>query len=123
MVFFDTPAGEKSRVNVITHVLDGYELVLRTELQIVLRSHRMNGTDLPVYSLSGHSFIMNDGTAGRISLFDGEYTASFDGDVFESDYLRVEGIRENDLAVTIKKDQYVWFEADELDLTEVKSKY
>ena len=118
VVFFDTPAGEKSRVTVITHVLDGHELVVRNELQIVLRSHRINGTDLPVYSLSGHSFIMNDGTAGRISLFDGEYTASFDGDVFESDYIRVEGIRENDLAVTIKKDQDVWYETDELSLPE-----
>ncbi len=55
---------------------------------------------------------MSDGTDGEVSLFDGEYTASFDADVFESDYLRIEGIREDHLVVTIKKNQPIWEEPD-----------
>ena len=33
---------------------------------------------------------------------------TFDGDTFESDYTRVEGISGGDPVVTIKKDQPVW---------------
>jgi hypothetical protein len=52
--------------------------------------------------------ILMDGTDGEVSLFDGFYTAGFDGDVFESDYTRLEGIRDGDLQVTLKKDQPIW---------------
>ena len=112
VMFYDTPAGEKSRVKVVTHVADGHQPEHQQALQIMLRSYTLGGADLPAYSLSGHCFIMSDGTDGKVSLFDGEYTASFDGDVFESDYLRIEGIREDHLVVTIKKNQPIWEEPD-----------
>jgi hypothetical protein len=115
VMFYDTPAGEKSRVKVITHALDGREPELQSALQIVLRSSEVSGADLPAYSLAGHCFVMNDGTDGKVSVFDDEYTASFNGDVFESNYIRIEGIRENNLNVTIWKGQPVWEEADDFD--------
>ena len=51
---------------------------------------------------------MCDGTKGKVDLFDGLYRATFDGDVFESDYTRIEGISTGDIVLTIKKGQSVW---------------
>jgi hypothetical protein len=38
-----------------------------------------------------------------VSLFNGWYTATFDGNVFESNYLRIEGIEDGTLKTTTKK--------------------
>ena len=108
VMFFDTPAGEKSLVKVITDGLEGRELEMPRPFRIVLRGRDVGGADLPVYSLSDHFFAMNDGTDGEVSMFGGFYTAAFDGDVFESDYIRIEGILDNDLQITVKEGQLVW---------------
>ena len=42
---------------------------------------------------------------GIVRMFGGAYLAVYDTDVFESDYLRIEGIRDGDLTVIIRKDQ------------------
>jgi len=107
-LFFDTPEGQQSLVKVVTDVLEDRELDLPKALRVKLRSMDIDGADLPVYSLTDHYFIMCDGTDGNVSLFDEFYTNTFDGDTFESDYIRVEGIMNDDLTVTLKKDQTVW---------------
>jgi len=77
-------------------------------IRIKLRAYSLAGIDLPVYSLTDHLFVMCDGTAGGYRLFDGAYNVTFDGDTFDSDYTRVEGITSGDPVVTIKKNQPVW---------------
>ena len=106
-LFFDTPEGEKSLVKVMTDVLEGRDLEVPKSLRIVLRGFDL-GADLPAYSLTDHFFAMNDGTDGKVSMFDGFYEATFDGDIFDSDYTRIEGILNNDLTVTVKQGQSIW---------------
>ena len=108
VMFFDTPAGEKSLVKVITDVLEDRELDLPKTLRVVLRPIAIEGIELPAYSLTDHYFVMCDGTGGRVSLFDGFYTNTFDGQTFESDYLKIEGVMDGNLKVTVKQDQTVW---------------
>jgi hypothetical protein len=107
-MFFDTPEGEKSLVKVVTNVVGKNELDMPVPLRIVLRGFSLEGADLPVYSLTDHFFAMCDGTDGKVSMFDGFYNATFDGDTFDSDYTRIEGILKNDLTVTLKKGQVIW---------------
>ena len=108
MMFFDTPEGEKSLVKVITNVLMGRKLETPLPMHVVLRSFDIEGADLPVYSISGHYFAMCDGTDGKVGMFDDFYTNTFDGDVFDSDYIRIEGIADGDLDVTVKEGQPIW---------------
>ena len=96
-----------SLVKVLTNVVGG-RLEMPRPIRVVLRAYTMPGIDLPVYSLTDHLFVLCDGTKGIVSLFDDAYHATFDGDVFDSEYTRVEGISTGDLVVTIKKDQPVW---------------
>ena len=106
--WFDSAPNEPSLVKVITNVLNGRTLEMPRPLRIPLCAYTLEGTDWPVYSLTDHLFVLADGTKGSISLFDGFYQATFDGDVFESDYLRVEGIRSGDIVVFVKNGQLVW---------------
>ena len=107
VMFFDTPKGEDSLVKAVTNVLAGRELELPMSLKIVLRGRYMEGADKPVYTLADNAFVLCDGTDGAVDV-QGKYTASFDGDVFESNYTRIEGIRDGSLSVTIKENQPVW---------------
>ncbi len=107
VLFFDTPEGRKSLVKVVNNVPDGRAETPGT-LRIMLRGRKIGGADLPVYSLADFHFAMNDGTDGEVRMLSGFYTATFDGDVFESGYTRIEGIRNGGLKVTLKKDQPVW---------------
>ena len=107
MFFLDTMSSEPSLVKVLTNVVGG-RLEMPRPIRVVLRAYTMPGIDLPVYSLTDHLFVLCDGTQGKVDLFDGLYSATFDGDVFDSEYTRVEGISTGDLVVTIKKDQPVW---------------
>ena len=118
VLFFDTPVGYQSLVKVVTNVLEGRKLEIPKPIRIVLRGRRIGGADLPVYSLTDHYFAMNDGTDGEVSMFDGFYTATFDGDVFDSAYTRVEGIRDGDLTITLKKNQPIWPEWTDKDSAE-----
>lgn len=106
--WFDSPDEERSLVKVLTNVVDESSLEMPRPIHILLRRYTLEGIDLPVYSLTDHLFLMCDGTKGTVSVLDDAYTATFDGDVFDSDYTRVEGISTGDLAVTVKKDQPVW---------------
>ena len=113
ILFFDTPAGEKSLVKIVTDVLEDRELKLPKKLQIELRSFVAAGADWPVYSLSDHLFVLFDGSDGELSLENGAYTAIFDGNTFDSPFIRIEGIpyygaEDEDLRITIKKDHYIW---------------
>ena len=107
-MFFDTSAGEKSLVKVITEVLMDRQLVMPLSMRIVLRGYDMAGADWPVYSLTDHFFALCDGTDGQVSMFDEFYQNTFDGDTFESDYIRIEGVMDGDMNVTIKEDQPIW---------------
>ena len=107
-MFFDTPEGEKSLVKVVTDVLMERELEMPKSLNIVLRAWEIEGADFPVYSLTDHFFALCDGTDGGVSMFDGFYTNTFDGDTFDSDYIHIEGIVDGDLNVTVKQGQNIW---------------
>jgi len=108
MFFFDTRENEPSLVKVLTTVLENRSLEMPRPMQVKLRPFYLLGADMPVYSITDDLFVMNNGTDGEVSLFDGFYTATFDGDVFDSDYTRVEGIRDGNLNVTVKEGQPVW---------------
>ena len=112
VLFFDTPEGEEDRVKVVTDVVAGRTLEMPRPLRIPLRGFALEGADWPVYSIDRHWFVMGDGTDGIVSLFDGFYTAVFDGNTFESQYTRIEGITEGEFIVTITKGQPVWEEAE-----------
>ena len=107
-MFFDTPEGEKSLVKVVTDVLMERRLEMPRSLKVVLRGFDIAGADWPVYSLTDHFFALCDGRDGEVSMFGAFYTNTFDGDTFDSDYIRIEGIVDGDLNVTIKKDQPIW---------------
>ena len=109
LMFFDTPEGEESLVKAVTGLLDeNREQEIPHALTIVLRIFWLDGADLPAYSISGHLFAMNDGTDGIVRMFDGFYVATFTEDVFESDYLRVEGTQSGAPVCTIKAGQSIW---------------
>ena len=107
-MFFDTPEGQKSLVKVVTDVLMGRSLEMPHTMKIVLRGFDIAGADFPVYSLTDHFFALCDGTDGRVNMFDGAYANTFDGDTFESDYVKIEGIVDGDLNVTVKQGQPIW---------------
>ena len=107
-MFFDTPEGEKSLVKVVTDVLMGSVLEMPRSLEIVLRGFEIAGADFPAYSLTDHFFAMCDGTDGGVSMFDGFYTNTFDGDIFDSGYIRIEGIVDGNLNVILKEGQPIW---------------
>ncbi|MBR2571410.1 MAG: hypothetical protein IKE30_04710 [Clostridia bacterium] len=117
-LFFDTPEGHESLVKVVTNVLEGRTLEMPRPIRIVLRGRRIGGADLPVFSLTNHYFAMNNGTDGEVNMFGDFYAATFDGDVFESAYTRIEGIRDGDLKVTIKEGQPIWPEWTDADSAE-----
>ncbi len=116
-MFFDTPEGEPSLFKVITYDLGG-ATETPSALQIVLRGFAVDGADKPAYRLNRHVFILCDGSDGEVNALEGAYQASFDGDVFESDYTRIEGIRDGNLVVTVKKGQPVWPERTGEDTAE-----
>ena len=105
---YDTPAGETSLVHVITDVLENRNMDLPRTLRVTLRSYQLEGCEMPVYSLTDHYFILCNGNEGAASLFDGFYRNTFDGNTFESDYLRIDGIKDGTLNITIKEGQPIW---------------
>ncbi len=108
VLFFDTPAGGDSVVKVVTDVLMGRTLEMPRPMRFTLRPRSVDGSPWPAYTVSHRLLVLADGTHGNISMFDGFYLATFDGDVFESDYTRIEGIASGNLSVILKKDQPVW---------------
>ena len=108
MMLFDTPEGERSMMKVVTDLLDGGELELPRPLRVVLRAYHLDGVALPVYCLDGSFLLLLDGTQGGVSLFNGTYQNTFDGTVFESDYVRIEPDGNGGVNVTVKKDQPIW---------------
>ncbi|MBR2526896.1 MAG: hypothetical protein IKE58_00245 [Blautia sp.] len=109
IAFYDTLDGEESMmVTLMTDILSDREMDTPVALKIKLRAFTVDGSEYDAYSVSGNLFVLNDGTDGSVELFDGSYKASFDGDVFESDYTRIEGVESGSPVVTIKADQPVW---------------
>lgn len=108
VMFFDTPEGQQNIVNVYTDVLDDGVLQMPGNIEIVLRAFPVEGVDLPVYAIGEHLYAMNDATDGIVRLYNDLYRASFDGDVFDSPYIRIEGIAGDAPEVTLRQDQYVW---------------
>ena len=111
-MLFDTPEGQKSIIKVVTNILEDHDIILPLAIRITLRSFTLEGADLPAYSLGDHILAMSDGTDGTVSLLGGFYEAVFDGDTFESDYVRIEKIREGKPVVTLRKNQEIWAEPD-----------
>ena len=107
VMMFDTTQGEKSIVKAVTNVLADRKLEMPRPLRIVLRGRMLEGADKPVYCLNGHVFILCDVTDGSADVLGG-YHVTFDGDTFESNYTKIEGISSGELTVTIKEGQPVW---------------
>ena len=129
VMFFDTPERVESLFKVVTGIMTGGETETPGSLEIVLLGYNVEGTDLPAYAVRDQFYVLLDGTDGRVDLpvytvsgrfyetcdetpvVESEpYSATFDGDVFESGFVRIEGIRSGDLRVTVKKDHYIWAE-------------
>ena len=106
-MFFDTPEGKNDLVKIVTDVLGDRNLEMPRSLSIPLRGLVMEGAAYPAYSISNHLFVLAKVVDGAVNLFDSFYIASFDGDTFESAYTKVEGIRNGELTVTIKKNQTI----------------
>ncbi len=116
--WFDTEDNEMSLVKLVTGVLENRELEMPRPLRIKLRAFTLAGADMPVYSICDRLFILSDISDGHVDLLDGAYTARFDGDVFESGYIRVEGISSNNPTATLKEGQVVWPEKTGEDTAE-----
>ena len=110
ILFFDTPKGERSLVKVVTNVLTGYELETPLPLRIVLRRNRVKGTNVKLFSVIGHQFVILDASKGGASLPEIGYYNHFDGNVFETEYIRIEDILTGNMNVTFKKGQPIWAE-------------
>ena len=108
IMLFDTPAEEMNLAKIVTNVLENREMEMPTPLRVVLRRFDLDGADLPGCSISDHLFAMNDGTDGAVSMFDGFYQAVITSDVFDSAYMRVEGISGPNPVFTIKANQPIW---------------
>ena len=85
-------------------------LRIPVELEIELRAYDLPGADMKAYCASGMFFALNDGTDGKVSMFDGAYEATCDGHTFESEFVRIEGIDGDKVLITIKEGQDVWAE-------------
>ena len=108
MLFFDTEEGMESLFVVVTDVPEEREMDMPMPLEIKLRAFDI-GAYTFAYSLSGHFFVMMDGSDGYVSIFNGFYRATID-DSFESDYVLIEGIGTNTPEVTLKANQPIWAE-------------
>jgi hypothetical protein len=108
ILFFDTPEGEKSIVKVVTSVLTQMDPENPAALEIMLRGQKAEGIEGTVYSLKDHFFGLFDLSDGSETLLEGFYQSSFDGDVFDSNYTRIEGIRDGNLKVILHEGQPVW---------------
>ena len=109
MVFYDTPAGEKSKVGFYTQTMTDITYVPNS-LRIVLRAWRLSGADLPGFAMSGCFYAMNDATDGKVNMFDGAYEATLKDKTFESDYIRIEDITADPPQIILRKGQPVWAE-------------
>ena len=107
-LFFDTPAGERAVVRVITDVLSGHRLFTPCGLSVVLRVFWVEGAELPAFSINDHLYVLTDGTRGHIELFGGLYTVNYDGATYDSDYTRIEGLDTDDPKVILKAGQPTW---------------
>ena len=108
MVLYDTPEGKKNQVNLYTRVLNKPSMVLPHSISIGLREFHIEESELPVYSISDHLFVLSDGTKGQVELFDGFFKATFNGEIYDSDYVTIKGIHSGDLSAVLKKDQPIW---------------
>ncbi len=112
MFYATAEDSQESKFEVITDVLMGRELYTPSKLNVVLRAVDVQGADAKGYLIGGDLFVLDNGVDGVVNMINGGYTATFDGDVFESEYTRIEGCSTGDLVVTIKKDQPIWPEWD-----------
>ena len=107
--FYDTPAGEKSLVKVITNT-PGAEMQIPVSLQIELRKFRVKDSRETAYCLNEQVMILCTEEKGKASALNGFYKATITDDTFESAYILITGIAEGNLAVIVKKGQPVWGE-------------
>ena len=118
VIFFDTPAGSESTVQIITDARKGYTLELPRSLRVSLRGITVDGAEGKAWAVNGHLYVLDDGQDGTVNLFGGSYTASITEDTFESNYTLIEGISTENLTVTVKPGQPVWAEKTGEDTAE-----
>ena len=111
VMFYDTEGANeegRSEMSLYNRRQDGKELDTPASLTVQLRGYEVEGSDYPAYSMSDHLFILSDGSDGEVNICDGAYTATFEDDVFESDYLKIEGVSSGSPIITVKADQLIW---------------
>ena len=66
------------------------------------------GSDMPAYSLYNCALVLSERKNGRATALNGFYTAAYDENTFDSPYVRIEGISDGEMTVTLKKGQPAW---------------
>ena len=108
VIFYDTPEGEENTVWIVSSVLMDRTLEMPKTARFTLRKQKLETVEFPAYMADGHVYVLGDATDGEVSLLNNVYKATFDGDTFASDYVRIEGIREGNVQVTLKGGQTIW---------------
>ena len=106
--FFDTPEGEMSLVKVVTNTMNGREMEMPMSLHLVLRAFPMTGAAVPAYCKADQVLILCDTENGKVNALNGAYSAVMNENVFESEYVQIEGLTDGNLTVTVKRDQPIW---------------
>ena len=106
---FDTAEGEMSLVKVFTNT-PGTEMQVPMSMEIKLRAFRVKDSDETAFSLYDQLLILCEVENGHATALGGFYTADFDSDRFENEYLVIEGMADGELSVTVKKGSPVWAE-------------
>jgi hypothetical protein len=103
LVFYDSSTGD-STVSILSNAPVNREQEMADRMRIVLRGVRVNGSAWPAYSARDRYLVMAECRNGRVNVLDGLYTASYDGNTFESPYTRITGISEEEIRIIPKSD-------------------
>ena len=93
---------------VLNDLKEEREIDTPESLTVILRPYHVPGCTGGAYVITDHVFALDDATDGKVSMYDGGFEATFDGDVYDSPYIRVEGVSTGELIITIKGGQPIY---------------
>jgi hypothetical protein len=99
LVFYDHSSADNT-VIIISDAQKNLKEETASRMHVVLRGVRVSGSSLPAYSIRGRYLIMAECRNGFVNVLDGLYTASYDGNTFESPYTRITGIAKDKIRMT-----------------------
>ena len=83
---------------------DMLDLLVSTRIEVLRAANRLDAdVDMSEVAVQSRAYY-------RAALSDGSHTGilAFDGDRFDSDYMRIEGIIDGNLKITLKHGQNIW---------------